>query len=149
MLVSELFLGALYLHVAQAQPWIASITQLRLAKSSQSVIILTGLKGIQTSILKRVPFISYNPLGSRRQVGKCSDDVCRTEDFHVRINPQEPIPESASEIHSIRYEDVANCQSLPELADQIEGFFAGCDMLVGISLPVPPSPDSKFSAMFP
>lgn len=50
------------------------------------------------------------------------------ESFKSLVNPGIPIPESSSEVHGIRDEDVASSPLFGELVPTILNFFAGCDV---------------------
>ena len=44
------------------------------------------------------------------------------------LNPTVPIPPETTAIHGISDEIVANCPTFAEMADEIFGFFSGCDL---------------------
>lgn len=46
----------------------------------------------------------------------------------IRVNPEIPIPKSASDIHGIKDEDVANCPTFKEVAKEITRDIEGCDL---------------------
>lgn len=50
------------------------------------------------------------------------------EVFHERLNPGMRIPAEVSALTGITNEDVAKCQSFPDIASKIETFFDGCDL---------------------
>ena len=46
----------------------------------------------------------------------------------MRINPTIPIPEGASAVHGIYDEDVADCPTFKEVAEDVMNFIHGCDL---------------------
>lgn len=50
------------------------------------------------------------------------------ESFVKRINPNIPIPEESSEIHGIKNEDVKDCPTFEELAQEISTFIGEADL---------------------
>lgn len=51
-----------------------------------------------------------------------------TETYTQRVNPEMHIPEGASNIHHIYDEDVRHCPRFYEIASEVLGFIADCDM---------------------
>ena len=45
-----------------------------------------------------------------------------------RVNPEMPIPIEASRIHGIHDDDVANCPTFKEIAEEVRALFDGCDL---------------------
>jgi DNA polymerase-3 subunit epsilon len=45
-----------------------------------------------------------------------------------RINPGVPIPQEATEVHGITDEDVADCPSFADVAQEVQAVFDGCDL---------------------
>ncbi len=52
----------------------------------------------------------------------------REEEKQMRINPEMPIPESASRVHGIYDEDVKDCPKFKEVARTLAHFIEGCDL---------------------
>ena len=52
----------------------------------------------------------------------------REETKTIRINPQMPIPQSATDIHGISDEDVKDCQTFKDVAKEIVRDIEGCDL---------------------
>lgn len=52
----------------------------------------------------------------------------RSESKTYRINPEIPIPESASLIHGITNEDVSNCPVFADIAKEVVSVIQGCDL---------------------
>ena len=58
---------------------------------------------------------------------RLSPDGTRTANT-LRINPEIPIPPDATAIHGIHDEDVADCPTFAERAEEILGLFDACDL---------------------
>ena len=52
----------------------------------------------------------------------------REETKTIRINPQMPIPQSATDIHGISDKDVKDCQTFKDVAKEIVRDIEGCDL---------------------
>jgi len=52
----------------------------------------------------------------------------REETKTIRVNPEMPIPKSASDIHSIKDADVADCPTFKTVAKEIARDIEGCDL---------------------
>jgi DNA polymerase-3 subunit epsilon len=52
----------------------------------------------------------------------------RREIWVRRLNPGMPIPAAVTAIHGIRDEDVRDCPSFREIAEELRGFLEGCDL---------------------
>jgi DNA polymerase-3 subunit epsilon len=50
------------------------------------------------------------------------------EHYHQRINPQQPIPKEATQIHGISDADVASCPTFLEITPMLSQFLQGCDI---------------------
>ena len=52
----------------------------------------------------------------------------REEEKLMRVNPEMPIPPSATKIHGLRDEDVKDCPTFKEVGKSIARFMEGCDL---------------------
>lgn len=52
----------------------------------------------------------------------------KEESKTLRINPEMPIPQEASDVHHITDEDVANCPTFKQIAKQLAQKIEGCDL---------------------
>ena len=52
----------------------------------------------------------------------------KEESKTLRINPEMPIPQEASDVHHITDEDVANCPTFKQIAKQLAQEIEGCDL---------------------
>ncbi len=50
------------------------------------------------------------------------------DSYYCKINPGIPIPPSASDVHNIYDEDVADCPHFKDIADELFAFIEGCDL---------------------
>lgn len=50
------------------------------------------------------------------------------EERSMRLNPTIPIPSFASEVHGITNEDVKDCPTFKDVANQLQEVFEGCDL---------------------
>ena len=55
-------------------------------------------------------------------------DTDPPQEFVFRINPEMPIPEEATDIHGITDEDVKDCPTFDDLAQQLLDVFDNCDL---------------------
>ncbi len=51
-----------------------------------------------------------------------------TNDVRILVNPERPIPPTATEIHGIKDEDVVNAETFKQMAPKLYKSFKGCDL---------------------
>jgi DNA polymerase III subunit epsilon len=77
----------------------------------------------------------------------------RPEQYHTLVDPQTPIPATASAIHGITDADVVGKPAFPRISEYFAGFLAGCDLsgfnLAHYDLPVLAREFDRAGAPFP